>query len=76
MKTPIHIFTLGEKAAFYAILENFLGWAPEPTYTATPAIKDELKPDPSCRLIVLLDKVRDQGGEIHVKHLFRPFVST
>ena len=66
----VSVFTLAEKACFWDLIYNALGWKPEPTYDIPDFhyVHDQDQP------IKVLRKFVEFGGEIKVRHLFKPFM--
>lgn len=72
MKKEIEIYSLAEAPTFWAMMHNFLGWAPCCTYGII--WKDEKGWNPEEERRDILRKVAAAGGELHIYHLFTPFV--
>lgn len=67
----IDIYTLAEGPTFWAVICNYLGWAPTCTYGY-----DIMKPrrvDPKVERLDMLARVKGMGATITVHHLFEPF---
>lgn len=72
MKKEIEIYSLAESSTFWALMHNFLGWAPRCTCGIILKHKKGWNQEEECRDI--LRKVADAGGELHIYHLFTPFM--
>lgn len=70
----IEIYSLAEWEVFWAVIHNFLGWAHESSYN--PPRLEPIAYNPQDRLKELLQKVVEKGGELHIYHLFEPFVAS
>lgn len=70
----IHIYTLAEGRALFYVLCNFLGYAPTATYDNGAIIKKATCLGREEILKGLLAKVSEKRGELHVRHIFKPFV--
>lgn len=72
MKKEIEIYSLAEAPTFWALMHNFLGWAPQCTCGIILKHKKGWNQEEERRDI--LRKVADAGGELHIYHLFTPFM--
>lgn len=67
----IEIYTLAEGAAFWAVVCNYLGWAPYCTYGYD--IMKVRKLNPEADKLDMLARVKGMGATIKVGHIFEPF---
>ena len=72
MKEKIEIYTLAEDKVFWAVIKNFLGWSYECTYPTSQTWKVPFFNQEEQNMI-MLRKVAEKGGRLHVYHLFTPF---
>lgn len=72
MKKEIEVYSLAEAPAFWALMHNFLGWAPRCTLGIILRHRKGRDPEEEHREI--LRKVAAAGGELHIYHLFTPFM--
>ena len=67
----IEIYTLAECPAFWAVVCNYLGWAPYCTYGYD--IMKVRKLDHEADKLDMLARVKGMGATIKVDHIFEPF---
>lgn len=67
----LNIYTLAEGPTFWAVVCNYIGWAPRCTYGYD--FMKVRKIDEEAEKLDMLAKVKGMGATINVRHLFEPF---